>query len=498
MTAPHVTVRMYKGVLGDCFLLRLFKAGPPPRRGRKADAHILIDCGVLQRAPGEKARIRRIAEDVKATCGGKLDLVAVTHEHYDHLSGFGTAADLFFGTDTDPGIEIGQLWLAWTEKAGDPQAERLRGLRDETRMAIAAGVERMALRNPNRDQEDWVLDGEAAALDGFIGPFGFGAGERLSSAQILVRLKEKVQPDGDLYLEPGEVRETPGAVKLRAYVLGPPREEEMLFKDLPSGAAGKRETYFAAREAEVRTAARNFGSCDEQCGLEGMPFSRRYRQISEFDLLHDKLTPPPQPMSAAQASLWTVRNAYLGEDWRRIDDDWHGAVGNLALKLDSDTNNTSLVLAFEIEAGGDILLFAADAQVGNWLSWHKRTYPDPSAAGGTVSATDLLARTALYKVGHHGSHNATLSALGLEMMTHGGLVALLPLVEDWAKKRLWPMPFGELYARLLERTEGRILRGDAPVDPAMAVAQPGFMKRVREDDAAGSELGPLWVEYDAS
>ena len=38
-----------------------------------------------------------------------------------------------------------------------------------------------------------------------------------------------------------------------------------------------------------------------------------------------------------------------------------------------ETNNTSLALAFElIEKGrvGKVLLFPADAQVGNWLSWH--------------------------------------------------------------------------------------------------------------------------------
>lgn len=35
-----------------------------------------------------------------------------------------------------------------------------------------------------------------------------------------------------------------------------------------------------------------------------------------------------------------------------------------------------------------------------------------------VTAHELLARTVFYKVGHHGSHNATLRALGLELMTN--------------------------------------------------------------------------------
>ena len=39
-------------------------------------------------------------------------------------------------------------------------------------------------------------------------------------------------------------------------------------------------------------------------------------------------------------------------NWRQIEDDWLGAADGLALKLDSDTNNTSLVLAIELGEGG--------------------------------------------------------------------------------------------------------------------------------------------------
>jgi hypothetical protein len=83
---------------------------------------------------------------------------------------------------------------------------------------------------------------------------------------------------------------------------------------------------------------------------------------------------------------------------------------DLALRLDRDTNNSSLALAIELE-NGEVLLIAADAQVGNWLSWQELAF-DGSA--GKLTGPDLLARTVLYKVGHHGSHNATLREHGLE------------------------------------------------------------------------------------
>ena len=54
---------------------------------------------------------------------------------------------------------------------------------------------------------------------------------------------------------------------------------------------------------------------------------------------------------------------------------------------------------------GKVLLFAADAQTGNWSSWADVKWDDPG-----VSTDDLLARTVFYKVGHHASHNATLVA----------------------------------------------------------------------------------------
>lgn len=69
----------------------------------------------------------------------------------------------------------------------------------------------------------------------------------------------------------------------------------------------------------------------------------------------------------------------------------------MAATLDRFRNNTSLVLAIERIADGRVLLFPADAQEGNMLSWH-----DPqirwwvNGLNGRVrkvDAADLLKRT---------------------------------------------------------------------------------------------------------
>ena len=67
-----------------------------------------------------------------------------------------------------------------------------------------------------------------------------------------------------------------------------------------------------------------------------------------------------------------------------------------------------------------------------------------------------------YKVGHHGSHNATLKEGGLEGMTSSKLVAAIPVDEQFARNsKHWDMPAGPLLAALQEKTAGQILRGDS-------------------------------------
>jgi hypothetical protein len=166
------------------------------------------------------------------------------------------------------------------------------------------------------------------------------------------------------------------------------------------------------------------------------------------------------------------QHRYWGEDadseqkdqsWRRIDGDWLDACSSMALQLDNATNNTSLVLAIELDSG-DVLLFVADAQVGNWLSWQDLRW---QVNAKTVTGPDLLRRTVLYKTGHHGSHNATLEEFGLEMMDNLK-IALIPVDQQMAIKKRWTeMPLDKIEKRLNEKTNGHVLRVDKPVPPAL-------------------------------
>ena len=142
-----------------------------------------------------------------------------------------------------------------------------------------------------------------------------------------------------------------------------------------------------------------------------------------------------------------------------------------------------------------MLLFAADAQVGNWLSWSERTWtvPGPRATTRTVTGPDLLKRTVLYKVGHHGSENATLREKGLELMTSDQLVAMITVGRKKAEAQGWAMPYEPMFTRLKEKTHGRILIADDGLPAAADLAGLSAAARKRFLDAV--KVAPLWIDY---
>ena len=147
-----------------------------------------------------------------------------------------------------------------------------------------------------------------------------------------------------------------------------------------------------------------------------------------------------------------------------IESDWlEEGVTQLALRVSGMVNNTSLVLAFALTdtTPAKVLLFAGDAQVGNWLSWQTAEWEG-------VNGADLIRQTVLYKVGHHGSANATLREKGLEMMESPELVAMLPVHQKWANTQGWHHPDEKVLSRLMQRARGRVIRSDGDFPTVIA------------------------------
>lgn len=510
-----VAVRMYRGILGDCFLLTHEYGG---KRFRA-----LIDCGVLQcigkagSKPETKAgteRIRDVVLDLKAETGGELDLVIATHEHYDHLSGFILAHDLF------KEFRIGALWTAWTEDRQDTLANDIRAKRSKGLQALAALVQPGSRGEPSalvpalafadrakaEEAREQLADRLATISDLLqfydeVEPWE-GEGLRMAAAprppydpedkprsceNVLQWLAHRAGEENVKALEPGMQVRFGVQNRLTANVLGPPRLRKYLLQMDPSEGADK-EVYLTGRD-EVASLTSTLNLQGHAIGAtagagypaEELPFAKRFWR-------------PDGPTADS------IRKLYYDEEQeeRRIDAEWVATAETLALKIDGDVNNTSLALAIEL-MGGEVLLFPADAQVGNWKSWHEQLYPSEPATPGAPQKTarELLQRTILYKVGHHGSHNATLRTEGLELMRSAELVAMIPVVEDVAEEQKtrhnpdgWAMPYDKLYARLKEKTRGRIVRGDGD-QTAEQAAFAGSRFTPFYDEAHAE---PLWVE----
>jgi hypothetical protein len=414
-------VRMYRQGLGDCFLISL-----PRTDGSKQPFYVMIDCGVVLGTHNPGTIMNQVMDNIVEVTSGEIDLLIATHEHWDHLSGFVQAKQSF------DRLTIGEVWLAWTENPDDELTKKLKQEKGLALSALRMGLSQMQMAGDS--------DG-VAELSGILEFFGVAKGSTTADALNNVRAKT-AKPR---YCLPTDPPIQPAGTNARFYVLGPPHDEKMLRKINPS--ASHKETYGLALgnfQLFMDGAGTALGNADTN-----RPFDQQYEI----------------PFAYAQSApeLGFFREHYWQRDatpdaWRRIDSDWLGGALDLALQLDSLTNNTSLVIALELP-GDNVLLFAADAQVGNWLSWQDRSW---TVDGKTVTGPDLLKNTIFYKVGHHGSHNATLKTQGLEEMQQLR-VAMIPVDHAMAVKKRWgKMPLDELVTALNERAEDAVLRVDQP------------------------------------
>ncbi|GLR19024.1 ComEC/Rec2 family competence protein [Portibacter lacus] len=432
-------VRMYRAGTGDCFLLKFYA-------GTRRKFTMLIDGGVWQ---GSKEYLTPFVENIKDATDGKIDLLVITHEHRDHVLMFDRCSEIF---ET---FEIDQLWFGWTEDDGDPEVAAWKEKYGDKKKALSFAADRMnqlindqsiRMSLAGNQAENEMYDAKVLFSDvvngfselhaaGFDGQKIYKGG--LKGMEVVKKLKvNKVR-----YCRQGEIiKDIKNMEGVKFYVLGPPNMYQQVKKE--HGKEG--ESYDHNKDLEVNDLFSLSVLKDELEPLKDdiLPFDR------EFVIENDQMGKECFSVSNSQ-----IRYEDPMKEWRRIDHDWLYSSGNLALRMNSLTNNLSLALAIEFEESKKVMLFPGDAEFGSWESWHKIKWHQ-----GELKTEDLLNQTVFYKVAHHLSHNGTAASLGLEMMNHSDLVAMATLdftniSNGWKST----MPNRKIVKELLKRTKGRLI-----------------------------------------
>ncbi len=351
------TVRMYNVGFGDCFLLSFPYAAPV------GDRHLLIDFGSFPKPKGaHKGFMDQIAQDVKTQCqGGRLAVVA-THRHADHINGFTTSAGGTASGDVIRALKPDVVIQPWTEHpdaAQDAHKPALRLAALDFHKSLAAMQGFAAALVPRLERLPGFLPRNVRQQLTYTGQDVIKNKEAVENLMTMGRRKPRYVHAGT---KSGLETFLPG---VKIHVLGPPTLEEA--PDIGSYAKKSPEYWLRRRQIALRGS----GPGRARSGDAAL-FPRARRR--------------PTGRSPAHATWFIarMRRAYADE------------LLGIVTELDDVMNNTSVILLFEV--AGRKLLFPGDAQLENW-SFALRNY------------RKLLDGVTVYKVGHHGSLNATPKTL---------------------------------------------------------------------------------------
>ena len=357
-TAPtSATIRTYHVGFGDCFLLSF-------QYSRKSERHMLIDFGSTGFPKGvPKSRMMEIAKNIKQRTGGKLHAVVATHRHRDHISGFATDKAGQATGDVIKSLEPDLIVQPWTEdpKLG-PEATGPSGSNASNKKFGAGTSKQVAALSLMHEVAHQSLAARNLPKD--LRPeIGFLGESNIANPSAVKNLM-KMAKNSYVYCgsKSGLEKVLPG---VKVEVLGPPTLKQT--DAIKKKRSRDPDEFWHFQVGATALAARgdNKGTALFPRYVESRSSSHR---INARWLVHHART---------------VRGEQLLE---------------IVRSLDQEMNNTSVILLFQV--GKKKLLFPGDAQIENW-----------QYALGQKRYQSLLASVNLYKVGHHGSLNATPKTL---------------------------------------------------------------------------------------
>ena len=353
-----VRIRMYQVGFGDCFLLTFrYPAGFNNR-------HVLIDFGTTA-APKNTGPglLKRIAQSISDTVGNDPFAVVATHRHADHIAGFDPGANNSGSGAIIRALKPKLVVQPWTEEAD---------------LAIdAVSPNKRALATQRRSLMQ--MQAVAKHVSQNIAP-------RLIRSSSTKAIGEQLRFLGDDNLS------NPGAVK-NLMTMGPndyvyAGKKTRLSRFLPGVKVDILGPPTIAQHASVRSQKRRNES-------EYWHLQARTLTTPISDLSNERFNDGPDgslSVRGTQAPPWAR--------WviRSLKNENAAETLSLVRVLDKAMNNTSIIML--MEAGDKKLLFPGDAQIENW----EFALNEPKLRA-------KLDGVSVYKVGHHGSLNASPKSL---------------------------------------------------------------------------------------
>ena len=370
-TSPRsVEIRGFQVGFGDCFLLSFVYSATDKR-------HVLIDFGTTElpargtprKAAKASEHMPQVASDIARICGGSLTAVVATHRHADHISGFGTDARSGRSGETIKALKPKVVLQPWTE---DPQAAR---------------------------------NASKATKDSLRSPKSFIAG--LSAMHNIAEAIFQLASSRPAWMSPALQRE------LRFLGMDNIKNKSAVDNLIAMGAAPGATAVWAHHGSSSGLEKLLPGVKVHVLGPPDLTQTEAIRTMRKTDpdqfwhlLAGPKSLQTAEPLATGLGNGRVAQRRSVPPEARWFRDRLERLRAEQLLQivrtLDDQMNNTSLILLFEV--GNKKLLFPGDAQIENW-SYALQDAPD------AARTRALLAEVDVYKVGHHGSLNATPKTL---------------------------------------------------------------------------------------
>jgi hypothetical protein len=351
-----LNIRTYHVGFGDCFLLS-FRYGPDDEK------HVLIDFGSTGLPDGTpKTRMMDIAKDIKSRAR-KLTAVVATHRHKDHISGFETKPGGKGTGDIIKSLKPDLVIQPWTEdpdlgpNATGPAEQRMG---DGTRSFVAGlrSMQDVALQTMEQTRRTRYFTSDLREQFYFLGESNINNPSAVKNLMTMGKKTNYVfygKNSGLKTLLPG----------VTVDVLGPPTVKQ-------TASIKKQRSKDADEFWHFQAAAMRLAASDGKDPAVLFPG-------------HVRAKGPRFPVDVR----WLVYHARKSRGDQLL---------QIVRMLDKAMNNTSVILLFRVK--NESLLFPGDAQIENW-QYALSQEPDRK----------LLSGVNVYKVGHHGSLNATPKSL---------------------------------------------------------------------------------------